>query len=442
MSSIRYLPPIDEQFSDQVGRLFSDEMEGKKIKNLTFKVTEDCNLKCSYCYQLNKSHKALNFEIAKKLIDGIFDNKYPDICIDNTKGFILEFIGGEPLMEINLISDICDYFFNVALEKYYECLLYTRISICSNGILFFDEDVQKFFKKYNDFTSFAVTIDGNKEIHDACRVDFSGNGSYDRVIKTVHAYRDLYGKLPGTKVTFAPSNIFYVCDALISLINEGYTKIPCNCVYEEGWTVEHATILYSELKKLANYLIDNELYDKITIRLFKEHEYRPLDPSDNRNFCGGTNSDTMFAVDFEGDLYHCIRFMESSLDGDQPKFHIGTVDNGIGITEEEHEHIKKCSEVTRRSQSTDECFYCPVAAGCAWCSAYCYQIFGTVNKRTTFNCLMHKAAALANVYYWNTLYKKLRIDKTFENRLKEDNDALNIVGKDELEFLNTLERGV
>jgi hypothetical protein len=47
--------------------------------------------------------------------------------------------------------------------------------------------------------------------------------------------------------------------ALIHLMNEGYNSINCNCVFEKGWTLEHATILYYELKKVADYILDNNL---------------------------------------------------------------------------------------------------------------------------------------------------------------------------------------
>ena len=63
--------------------------------------------------------------------------------------------------------------------------------------------------------------------------------------------------------------------------------------------------------------------------------------------------------------------------------------------------------MTRCSQSTDECINCPIAAGCAWCSAYNYEYFGELNKRATFICIMHKARALANVYFWNKYYRAI-----------------------------------
>ena len=33
---------------------------------------------------------------------------------------------------------------------------------------------------------------------------------------------------------------------------------------------------------------------------------------------------------------------------------------------------------------------------------------------------MHKARALANIYYWNKIYKKYNIDKVFPNYLSND----------------------
>ncbi len=95
----------------------------------------------------------------------------------------------------------------------------------------------------------------------------------------------------------------------------------------------------------------------------------------------------------------------------------------------------KC--ITRRSQSTDECYNCPVARGCAWCSAYNYDCFGTPDKRTTFHCDMHKARVLANVYFWNNLYRKLKLDKRFAFHMP-DEWALEIVSREEVDLLRNI----
>jgi uncharacterized protein len=95
--------------------------------------------------------------------------------------------------------------------------------------------------------------------------------------------------------------------------------------------------------------------------------------------------------------------------------------------------------VTRRSQSTDECFACPIASGCSWCSAYNYQCTGTPDKRVTYICPMHKARVLANAYYWNNLYRK-RGD-TARYRLDiPDAWALEIIPYAELSMLKSISK--
>ena len=95
--------------------------------------------------------------------------------------------------------------------------------------------------------------------------------------------------------------------------------------------------------------------------------------------------------------------MESSLGADRAPLQIGDV-TGIYIKEEHKKIMQQFSTITRRSQSTDECYYCPVAGGCSWCSAWNYQKYGTYNKRDTNVCWMHRARTLANSYYQNKLF--------------------------------------
>lgn len=383
----------------------------KPIRTITLQVTEDCCLRCSYCYQHNKSRNAMPFEVAKTFIDQLLNDKIQGFTRNDIGGVIFDFIGGEPLMQIDLITQIWEYALNQMIQKDHPWLLHCRGSICSNGILYFEPKVQKFFKKYHNMFSFTISIDGNKELHDKCRVDILGNGSYDRAIAAVHHFRQNYGEIE-TKMTLAPTNIEYAYEAIINLINEGYTDIFLNCVFEKGWEIKHARILYKEMKKISNYLLDNNLYDKIWISLFDEDMFCPMREEDNENWCGGVDN-AMLAIDPQGNYFSCLRYMNSSLNGRQKPIIIGSIYDGYLKKEEHIQNNKLTKNITRRSQSTDECFYCPIANGCAWCSAFNYEEFGTPNKRATYICVMHKARALGNYYYWNKLYKKLGINKQF-----------------------------
>ncbi|MFR7743876.1 MAG: hypothetical protein ACLU3I_11740 [Acutalibacteraceae bacterium] len=85
---------------------------------------------------------------------------------------------------------------------------------------------------------------------------------------------------------------------------------------------------------------------------------------------------------------------------------IGDLEHGINVLPEHRVRVAEMAAVTRRSQSTDECFACQIASGCSWCSAYNYQCTGTPDKRVTYICPMHKARVLANAYYWNKLHRR------------------------------------
>ena len=98
--------PGTEEFTDTLGRYFGSP-NVEKTRTITFQITDDCNLCCSYCYQINKGHHKMPFEVAKKFIDKLLKK---DSLIENymeseeSPGVILEFIGGEPLLEIDLIG--------------------------------------------------------------------------------------------------------------------------------------------------------------------------------------------------------------------------------------------------------------------------------------------------------------------------------------------------
>lgn len=416
---MRYKYYTEETYNDYIARLYGNN---KRVEQISFQVTENCCMKCTYCYQHNKSTKTMNFEQAKNFIDKLFNDEYIFITKEKTRGLILEFIGGEPFLEIDLITQIIDYYFEQAILKNHPWLYNTCISICSNGLLYFNDKVQSLFQKYSDLISFTISIDGNKELHDKCRIDAEGKGTYDRALKAVQHYRKTYNKTMGSKMTLSPENISYLYDSIISLYQNGYHHIMGNCVFEDVWELSHAHILYNELIKIADYLIDNNLYNDFQFDMFQEDIGIPMSENDNDNCCGGTlrYKCNGLAINPEGDFYLCLRYMPSSLNNKQIPLNIGSINNGIGSNETEQQNITLLSNITRRTQSSDECFYCPVASGCRWCSGYNYEVFGTPNKRTTFICWMHKARVLANVYYWNKLYKKLNINKEYINYLSQN----------------------
>ena len=439
----------DESFSGFLNRAYPKIFSGciecdpvnapsMKCKVITFQVTNGCNLKCSYCYEINKKQDYMTFEVAKKFIDQLLNNQYSNYGLDpvNSPGVVFEFIGGEPFLNVELITQICDYIEERLIHLEHPWLMYHRYGITSNGTLYFTESVQEFLKRYGHLLSLSITVDGNKQLHDSCRLFPDGSPSYDIAHKAAMDWKARTGE-DGSKITFAPGNIRYVSDAIIEFVNDGFTKIFANCVFEEGWTNEHASIFYNELKIIADYMINNNLVNKHHISLFEFNNFKPMLETDNQNWCGGDGQ--MLSVDPRGELYPCIRYMETSLGNDQPPLSIGHIDSSIGSNDLYRHNLDFISNVTRRSQSTDECFYCPIARGCAWCSGYNYQKFGTLHKRATYVCCMHKARSLANVYYWNKFFIENNIPAYMPMNCPKE-WALEIISEEEYNYLTNLIR--
>lgn len=431
-----------ETYQDMIARLYPDTYLKGNIQTLscTFQVTDICNLACTYCYQIKKSNHIMSFEIAKKFIDLLLDNneltkQYIDTR--NSKAIILDFIGGEPLLEIELIDQICDYFYTQAIIKDHPWQYYWTINISTNGTLYFEPNVQKFIKKWKNYLNLAISIDGNKELHDSCRIFADGSGSYDIVSLAVQDYmkHNEYKEL-GNKMTLAPENVQYTAQALISLIEIGYKNINVNCAYEKGWTYNHAKILYQQLKIISEYLLKNNLEEKIRISMFNAYYFHPLNINDTTNWCGGNGN--MIAIDWKGDIYPCLRYMESSLGDNIPPIIIGDVNNGIMYNKKYKETVKLLRSINRITQSTEECINCQIASGCAWCQAYNYQDSnGNINHRATYICCMHKAIALANCYFWNLYYWKHKKEIRFKLWLSYE-ESLKIISDDEYWMLKTL----
>lgn len=438
-----------EQYQDYLGRLLTAQgnFEGIETedfapaKTVTFQVTDDCNLCCTYCYQINKGKRRMTLDTAKKFIDLIIEDSYKDdtyVSLKTTPGIALEFIGGEPLLEIDLIDEICEYFQWKVISENHPWANKYIISMISNGVEYFNPKVQNFLTKYQGLVSFGISLDGCKSLHDMCRVFPDGLGSYDLAEAGCIHYKNHYDNKMLTKMTICPENITWTYEAFLNLVDLGYPVIHGNCVYEKGWTLNHAIILYDQLKKIADYILDNDLENSVEFSMFDEKHCIPLFEKDNNNYCGSTGC--MLICDPDGNIAPCVRFLKSSLGEEVGDFTIGHLRSGIGIEDEDKKNIETLDAITRRSQSTDECWHCPIGAGCGWCTALNYQELGTPNGRCTYICWTHRARALANTYYWNKVYQKNDEEKVFRMYIQKEY-ALQIISEEEYNSLLELAQG-
>ena len=432
---MRELPRLPN-YNDFIHRLYTGVADRSLVREVTFQVTNQCNLRCDYCYEHHKGPESMSLETGKRIVDLLIrmweDDKPGGFISKKTKTVILDFIGGEPLLEAPLISDICDYFFKQCALKGCTLASGARISISTNGQNYFEPQVQAFVKRFAPFLSLNVSIDGHKALHDAHRVDAAGNGSFDKAIKAYHAAAGLGGKQ--TKMTFVPASFPQMSEAILFMLEQNPDFIAANYAYEPIYTPQDARVLYDQLKIVSDHLIATKRV--IACSILDHNIGYPVAKEDDKNYCGGSGG--MLAFDTQGKAYPCLRYCPISIGKEKAeKICIGDM-QGIYNTPHTAKIRDYLDAITLSSQSTPECINCPVGVGCGWCSAYNYESTGDVNRRVTNICWAHKGRTLASCYYHNKRYLELR-DTTPKAVLLPEKDALQIIPREEYEYLLRLQ---
>ncbi|NRB11408.1 MAG: radical SAM protein [Rickettsiaceae bacterium] len=155
--------------------------------SIVLKITERCNLNCSYCYFFNgsdQSYKERPARMADDDIDSLIEF-LSDGIRDLSLGHInIGFHGGEPLLYgRKKLDDLC-----TKLSAKLSSKVKLTFSLQSNGLLI-DERWIDIFKKHS--IGLGISVDGPKEYNDKYRVDFQGNGSYDILLQKIELLHNL-----------------------------------------------------------------------------------------------------------------------------------------------------------------------------------------------------------------------------------------------------------
>lgn len=143
------------------------------VKALCLHIAHDCNLACRYCFAEEGEYKGrralMSAEVGKAALDFLVKSS------GNRRNLEVDFFGGEPLMNFDVVREIVAY--GRSLEK--ENNKKFRFTLTTNGVLLNDE-IMEFANREMD--NVVLSIDGRKEVHDYMRPFRNGKGSYDFII--------------------------------------------------------------------------------------------------------------------------------------------------------------------------------------------------------------------------------------------------------------------
>ena len=375
----------DVESLEKNGKLFTEdsfknlattfkERSGNVIKALCLHVAHTCNLNCSYCFasqgKYHGDRAVMSFETGKRALDFLIENS------GSRRNLEVDFFGGEPLMNWDTVKKLVEYARSIEKEHGKNF----RFTLTTNGMLI-DDDVIDFANK--EMSNVVLSLDGRKEIHDRFRVDYAGNGSWEKIVPKLQRLVNARGKKGYyMRGTFTHANPDFLED-IRTMLDLGFTELSMEPVVTapndpSALTEADRRIVMEQYEKLAELMLKRDAEGKP----FTFYHYM-IDlkggPCIYKRISGCGSGTEYMAVTPWGDLYPCHQFV-----GDE-KFKLGDIWHGVSNTAIQNE-FASCNVYAR-----EECRDCWARLYCSGgCAANAYHATGSVRGVYKEGCELFK----------------------------------------------------
>ncbi len=363
---------VEDTFEPMAGEL--KRKTAGVVKALCLHIAHTCNLNCSYCFasqgKYHGDRALMSFEVGKRALDFLVENS------GTRHNLEVDFFGGEPLMNFDVVKQLVAYARSIEKEKGKNF----RFTLTTNGVLI-DDDVIEFANK--ECCNVVLSLDGRKEVHDRFRVDYSGNGSYDKIVPKFkelvekRGHKDYY-----MRGTFTHHNPDFLED-IKTMLDLGFTELSmepvvCADTDESALTYDDLPIVLEQYEKLAELMIQRRKEGNP----FTFYHYM-IDlqggPCIYKRISGCGSGTEYMAVTPWGDLYPCHQFV-----GDE-KYLLGNIFDGVKNTAIQDEFME-CNVYSR-----EECKDCWARLYCSGgCAANAYHATGSVKGVYKYGCELFK----------------------------------------------------
>lgn len=361
-----------DTFEDLAGTF--KERSGNVIKALCLHVAHTCNLNCSYCFasqgKYHGDRALMSFETGKRALDFLIENSGTRTNLE------VDFFGGEPLMNWDVVKQLIEYGRSVEKEKHKNF----RFTVTTNGMLI-DDDVIEFCNK--EVSNVVLSLDGRKEIHDRLRVDFNGKGSYDTIVPKFQKFVEARGdKGYYMRGTFTHANPDFTKD-VFHMADLGFTELSMEPVVGKptdpsSLTPEDIEIVKEQYEILAKDMLRREKEGK-PITFYHYMLDLTSGPCIYKRISGCGSGTEYMAVTPWGDLYPCHQFVG------EEDYKLGNIWDGV-TNNEKREEFRSCNAYAR-----EECKDCWAKLYCSGgCAANAFHASGTIRGIYEPGCELFK----------------------------------------------------
>jgi uncharacterized protein len=361
-----------DSFEPMAGRL--KEKTSGVIKALCLHIAHTCNLNCEYCFasqgKYHGDRAVMSFEVGKQALDFLIANS------GSRRNLEVDFFGGEPLMNFDVVKQLVAY--ARSIEKQHNKNF--RFTLTTNGMLI-DDDVIDFANR--EMSNVVLSLDGRKEIHDRYRVDYAGNGSWEKIVPKFQKLVEARGgKNYYMRGTFTHANPDFLKDIQV-MLDLGFNELsmePVVCAPGDKaeLTKEDMPVVMEQYEKLAQLMRQRDKEG----RTFTFYHYM-IDltggPCIYKRISGCGSGTEYMAVTPWGDLYPCHQFVG------EDRFKLGNVWDGVDNNEIQAE-FAACNVYAR-----PECHDCWAKLYCSGgCAANAYHSTGSIRGVYKYGCELFK----------------------------------------------------
>ena len=361
-----------DTFAPMAGKL--KEKSAGVVKALCLHVAHTCNLNCAYCFasqgKYHGERAVMSLDVGKRALDFLIENS------GTRRNLEVDFFGGEPLMNWEVVKDLVRY----AREREKEVNKHFRFTLTTNGLLI-DDDVIDFCNR--EMHNVVLSLDGRKEIHDKWRVDYAGNGSWERIVpKFQKLVKARGGKNYYMRGTFTHNNPDFLKD-IQTMLDLGFNELSMEPVVAapddpNALTAEDLPIVLEQYEELAKLMLAREKEG----RPFTFYHYM-IDltggPCIYKRISGCGSGTEYMAVTPWGDLYPCHQFVG------EDAFKLGDIWHGVTNTDAQ-EQFAACNVYAK-----PECRDCWARLYCSGgCAANAFHATGSVTGVYETGCELFK----------------------------------------------------
>ena len=373
-SDIKALFENKELFTSDDYSNYTYKLTDSPVKAMCLHVAHDCNLRCKYCFastgDFEGTRSLMSFDIGKKAIDFLIEKS------GTRKNLELDFFGGEPLMNMDVVKKVVEY----ARSREEESGKNFRFTITTNGVLLNQENID-FINK--EMSNVVLSIDGRKHINDAMRPNVGGSGSYDQIIpKFQNLVKTRGDKQYYVRGTFTKNNLDFSEDVL-HLYSMGFDQISVEPAVTDddvpyALTEKELPIIEKEYENLALKMLDMEKNGE-KFNFFHFAVDLTGGPCIIKRLRGCGCGNEYVAITPDGDIYPCHQFVG------QEEWKMGSLNDGSFDT--------KTKELFSKTNiySKPECEKCWAKFYCSGgCNANSVQYCGDLNKPHKISCELEK----------------------------------------------------